>query len=151
MLLCVACGGPEKPSAAGPNVQSRSVKLRVKAQLDGSQITVQGATDLPDGAVVGCEASYQGAFNNNVIQNYETLIDLGKATVAAETFSLHGNVERLPPGQNKVFCAFMPAIDEQPQQVYDAYGRNGEHLTGSNVNSALETMRSVESEASFAK
>jgi len=141
----------DAPSTTERPEASRTVSLNVDARLERSQVTVSGTTDLLDGAVVRCEASFQGTFDDNVVRNYESLVDLGKATVSGQAFSLQGDVGRLPPGRNKVFCAFMPLVDEQLQNVYDTYGRAGEFLIGSNVFEVPDTMRSVESEFFFEK
>lgn len=101
-----------------------------KVAVDGHVVRVTGTTNLPDGALI----------------NYFFLPEVGQGQVTDEhggTTEVHGNKYEVtadlsdwPSGKVTVYNEFSVAYyggNEQPQNVIDVFGSQGEHMSGPQV------------------
>lgn len=101
-----------------------TVRLDGAARVVGTELQVSGTTDLPDDSLVDI-----GIWRED--EPVSELFDAVK--VRGGRFEYAADVRGWPPGTVNVEVGFSPAIEGQPPQAHERYGREGERLTGPNV------------------
>ena len=131
-------GGAEDPAgsgnAGGGNGGTETVMLEVGHETRWRELRIEGATDLPDGAVVTYQVTH--ALANELPRNdwpAPNLVTNGTAVVQDGVYWARINTTYWPPGRVDVLAQFPAA--PQPEPVRQRYGPFGEHLTGGNVES----------------
>ena len=130
---------------------AEAVVLRADVAVDGRVVTVTGATNLPDGAVLtttfwqGLEPDGPDGFPAHE----------GVALVGDGRFTAVTDLSDYPAGVSTVALRFAPgrrAAPSQPPAVLQAYGRDGGCLEGDQVVTPeyADTPRSVSVLATFA-
>jgi hypothetical protein len=107
-----------------------SAALSFEAAIDeAGTISVDGTTDLPDGTVIDWDL-VSGPYRQ---PEGAPLIRYGQTTVNDGAFRLRIAYAGRSTGELvSVGVRFYPAV-EQPQEVYDRFGPNGERLQGPGV------------------
>lgn len=138
--------GADAP-AAGGNGGAETVTLAVAHETRWRELRIEGATDLPDGAVVTWQITHALA---DAAPRSEwpapNLIADGAAVVQDGVYWTRLNTTYWPPGRVEVRAQF--PVAPQPDAVRRRYGRFGEHLAGDNVVS-LGGSRIVTAEHAF--
>ncbi len=131
MLLAVACGAPT--DGATPNTE---VTFDATAVMDEGNLLIQVGTDLPDGTLLTYEVREGELGLGDGYAN-------GNMTVADGKGSAQINVSDWGDNKIRVFAAFRPWTDGQPQSIVDRFEYNGQNLTGSNISESGD-FRSIE-------
>ena len=131
------------PSPAGEGLEgpagakdsgTETVMLAVEHETRWRELRIDGATDLPDGAVVTYQIAH--ALAGELPRGEwpaQNLISDGAAVVQAGVYWARFNTTYWPPGRVDVLVQF--PVAPQPEPVRLRYGQFGEHLTGDNVSS----------------
>ena len=132
-MLWTACApAPAGESAAGPAGGAETVMLEVGHETRWRELRIEGATDLPDGAVVTWQTTH--ALANELPRSEwpaRNLIADGAAVVQDGVYWTRLNTTYWPPGRVDVRVQF--PVAPQPDAVRLRYGPFGERLTGDNV------------------
>ena len=130
-LTASGCGGAQGGADAS---RGEPVTLSVDPQSRWRELRIEGATDLPDGAVVSYRVPHSVA---NELPPSEwpatNLIDDGTAVVQDGVYWAELNTTYWPSGQVDVRVQF--PVAPQPDDVRARYGDFGERLTGENIQS----------------
>ena len=111
---------------------SEAVALTVSHRSEWRVLWIEGATDLPDGAVVSYRVTHSVATTTPTTDwPSSNLIEVGRATVEDGQYWARINTLNWPPGEVRVVAQF--PLPPQPPAVVDQYGEFGEHLRGENV------------------
>lgn len=127
------------------------VVLRPVVTMDRRTVTVAGATNLPDGAVLA--SSFWQGLEPDGPDGFPP--HPGVAIVRDGRFTVGVDLADYPEGVSTVELRFVPgrrALPAQPPAVVEAYGRDGGCLEGENVVTAeyAATPRSLAVRATFA-
>jgi len=112
-----------------------TVSLTLDTHLNGRQLTIQGKTDLPNGALI----SYEIKHERFVLKHGEKLFADGQATVSGGSYSSSFDLKGWPVGKVEVWVAFQTVLGtdiHQPTEVISRFGEAGERMEGSNVTKA---------------
>jgi hypothetical protein len=142
-----ACKTAATGIPAGAPAEGVTVLLEVTPILEGNSLTIEGTTDLPDGAsLIGEVREGNDPFSG-------TGDELPTMVVAGGRFSTTYDAAELPSGPIAIWVAFQPAENSQPKAVQELYGAKGEKLSGPNVveHTPSEGARRVEVEVSIDK
>jgi len=135
-------GGPsQEPSGA------ESVMLSITHESRWRELRVEGATDLPDGAVLSYRVTH--ALANELPPSEwpaQNLIADGTAAVQEGKYGARLNTTYWPKGSVQVEVQF--PIAPQPPTIRTRYGNFGEELTGNNV-TVLGSSKVVTAEHTF--
>ena len=134
-------------AAGGGDPGTETVVLAVDHETRWRELRIEGATDLPDGAVVTYQVTH--ALANELPRGEwpaQNLITDGAAVVQDGVYWTRINTTYWQPGRVDVLVQF--PVAPQPDPVRLRYGQFGEHLTGDNVNS-LGGSRVVAAEHAF--
>ena len=134
-------------AAGGEDRGAEAVMLAVDHRTRWRELRIEGATDLPDGAVVTYQITH-GAANELPRGEWpaQNLMTDGAAVVRDGVYWARINTTDWPPGRVDVLVQF--PVAPQPEPVRIRYGPFGEHLTGGNV-SSLGGSRVVTAEHAF--
>ena len=121
-------------AAVGEDRGAEAVMLAVDHETRWRELRIEGATDLPDGAVVSYQITH-GLANELPRGDWpaQNLITDGAAVVQGGVYWARLNTTYWPPGRVDVLVQF--PVAPQPEPVRLRYGPFGEHLTGDNVSS----------------
>lgn len=111
---------------------TETVALSVDHRSRWRELRIEGATDLPDGAVVTYFVTH-ALTNEAPVGEWpaQNLITDGTAVVNAGQYWAEINTTYWPPGSVHVQVQF--PVSPQPAPIQSRYGEFGEHLAGSNV------------------
>lgn len=109
-------GIPEAPANAA---------LTIEAQISGSDLTVRGTTDLPDGTLVKVTAADVRVESYRAI---DAIVNVSDGRYVAPL-----SVSGWRPGGITVSAGFAPGYPGQPAEVVNQFGPSGERLTGPHV------------------
>lgn len=129
---------PADESAAAPvgggNGGTETMVLEVGHETRWRELRIEGATDLPDGAVITYQVTHALA-NEQPRSDWPApnLVTDGTAVVRDGVYWARVNTTYWPAGRVDVLAQFPAA--PQPEAVRRRYGPFGEHLTGDNVES----------------
>ncbi len=130
-LAATGCGGTDGDAASG---SGESVLLSVDPQAKWRALRIEGATDLPDGAIVSYRVTHSVA---NELPPGEwpatNLIEDGTSVVQDGVYWAELNTTYWPAGEVDVRVQF--PVAPQPDHVRGRYGNFGERLTGDNIQS----------------
>lgn len=116
----------------------RSVFLTMSAYLDGQTLSIQGETDLPDGALIAYEYTHE-----RLLLETETYWGDGSATVQGGRYAVQADLSGWPPGEVEVWASFWTI--GQPAEIVATFGELGEKLVGENVSVSKDgTVRRIE-------
>ena len=136
MLAIVSCETPPP-----------TIELSMSAQRDGGVITITGATDLRDGALLGYELRHKD-MNFDPETPIDMLFQEGRMTVADGQYGVTVDIRNFEPGEIEVWVAFqMDFINseiQQPNRIITQFGERGELLQGPNVTELRENGKRVE-------
>ena len=134
-------------AAVGEDRGAEAVMLAVDHETRWRELRIEGATDLPDGAVVSYQITH-GLANELPRGDWpaQNLIIDGAAVVQGGVYWARLNTTYWPPGRVDVLVQF--PVAPQPEPVRLRYGPFGERLTGDNV-SSLGGSRVVTAEHAF--
>ena len=136
VLVLITCA-PLKDNSEPAAPVGETVSLNLDARFEGDALKIEGATDLPDGALVGYEVSHEMAATVPYDQlPAENMQSRGTAPVASGTYTATVSIKNWPAGNVHVFVCFPTAgfpDAKQPDEVISRYGETGENLTGENV------------------
>lgn len=117
--------------------QHVTATMRIDPSIKGTVIRVVGHTDLPDGALIDFGFSPTETFQGSVEGLATDVIDgslNGSAKVTGGLFSFERDLAGLPSGRWSVYASFSTAWgSEQPRQILETFGAEGEHLAGPQV------------------
>ena len=99
--------------------------IDLTATVSGRTVSVEGTTDLPDGAVI-----YYTFWRD---LNDDTAWVDGNAHIERGRLVFAGDLSGWSPGRGTVEVDFGVDGDEQPRAVIDRFGSQGEHLAGPQV------------------
>lgn len=125
--------GAENTVGSG-NGGTETVRLEVGHETRWRELRIEGATDLPDGAVVTYQVTH--ALANELPRSdwpAPNLVTDGTAVVQDGVYWARLNTTYWSPGRVDVLAQFPAA--PQPEPVRQRYGPFGEHLAGDNVES----------------
>ena len=143
-VLAIGCGGaPEpagEPASAPAPAETAAEPAAVtdggadfvidSAAIASEVLRIEGSGSLPDGALISYEVKHDG-FDVGDYDGYET----GQIEFRDGAFTFEMSVDDWPTGHALIQLTFemQPSGDPQPPAVIEAYGANGETLTGPNV------------------
>ena len=111
------------------------VNLVVDARMEGNTLTIEGTTDLPDGALLTYEVRH-----DRLLHDVETpewmLFTEGAVEVSDGSFETVVDASDLESGLFEIRVAFgtdLPGGARQPARVVEQFGEQGEYLRGPNV------------------
>lgn len=134
-------GASQEPSGA------ESVVLSVAHESRWRELRIEGATDLPDGAVLSYRVTH--ALTNELPPSEwpsQNLIADGTAVVQGGKYGARLNTTYWPNGSVEVEVQF--PIAPQPPAIRERYGDFGEELIGDNI-TALGLSKVVTAEHAF--
>ncbi len=140
MVAIAGCGGDDGGS--------ETVELDMDARVADGTISVDGTTDLPDGALIAYEVTLDNSAEDAEILD---LFDTGTASVSDGTFLFDVPIDSWPAGDVTIWVTFQTVVagDSQPASVLEKYGDSGERMGGPNVTGAGDLKR-VELEQTIA-
>lgn len=139
---------PEDRNEANSELEPVEVELKALLSADGDTVTVAGTTNLPDGAVLVWElAETVEAFGLNpdvTLRDADGEVPAGNVTVLGGSYRLElsetfwAELDLCVALPLELFVAYMPladvaalgALPEQPSELYELYGENGERIPG---------------------
>ena len=132
-VLTVGCGGSLAPAEAPAEVvppEGGADYIIDSAVVEHAVLRINGSGNLPDGALISYEVKHEG-FDVGDYDGYET----GQIEFNGGTFTFEMSVADWPTGHALIKLVFemQPTGDMQPAVIIEAYGENGERLTGPNV------------------
>ena len=151
VLFLLGCSsGASSGDASRPDAiiaGTETVELSVDHRTRWRELRIEGATDLPDEAVVTYFVTH-ALTNEAPLGEWpaQNLITDGTAVVNAGQYWAEINTTYWPPGSVQVQVQF--PVAPQPPAIQSRYGEFGEHLTGSNV-TAVAASKVVTIEHSF--
>jgi hypothetical protein len=102
--------------------------MAISTSLDGRLLTLNGTTNLPDGAVIACETWHESEDDGLGSGDY----DVGdQVTVVSGTFLCRADLTGWPTGMIRASSTFYPW--DQTADVVDRYGYRGERMSGAAV------------------
>ncbi|MFA9445328.1 hypothetical protein [Egicoccus sp. AB-alg6-2] len=104
---------------------STDVAVTVSATVEDGAVTAEGTATVPDGALLAFELRHDETFE--VIDGYTEVQD--------GTYTFSQDLGDWPAGDVEVWVAFQTELvgAEQPAEVRERYGENGEGMTGDQV------------------
>jgi hypothetical protein len=102
-------------------------QLSVTATLDGHRLVVSGNTSVLDGALLECEVWHELENSDAGSSAYSVVVS---ATVANGAYSCALDVGGWPPGSVTTNVRFRPFLPDQPANVRETYGPDGDRLDG---------------------
>jgi hypothetical protein len=103
--------------------------------VSGSQLTIEGNTDLPDGSVISYEVQHEQFATRTDLPSEKLFAD-GETMVASGYYSSDIDLAGWPAGKVDVRVAFQTVLGttrQQPPEVISRFGKLGERLEGPNV------------------
>lgn len=129
LLILAACSSPWRPT-------STEVNLDLEPRLEGRTVVIAGTTDLPDGVYL--------LWDVTLLRGEPRPFDQGEMQVRDRRFEERVDVSSWPEGEIEVWVGFELYGDsdyQQPREVVDWFGSDGENLTGPNVEDRGEFRR----------
>jgi hypothetical protein len=128
------CGCSKKASH-----EKYEIAFSLSPSLSGRTIMVAGTTDLPDGALINYEIEHEqykhvdfGSDRKKFLKEVNLTFADGSTPVKSGHYAHAVDISGWRPGSVQVWAAFEPVM--QPESVAEKYGKQGEYLKGSNVN-----------------
>lgn len=111
-------------AVTGCNLLGSQPELSLTATRVGTEINVEGASDLPDGTIL--------QYNLWQRDNDPLHASFGETKIASGRYAFSVSIADWPAAPVQVRLAFASG-SYQPKAVTDRYGANGERLAGPNV------------------
>lgn len=102
----------------------------VAVESTTSDLKLHGRTNLPDGAIVDCEAWH--SIEDSPEGRHEWVQDI-RVTVIDGSFDCAFDVANWPAGEVRLDSRFVPYDAEQPASIQQTFGASGERLSGPQV------------------
>lgn len=137
LFLLSGCSA-ESPTAPSETGDSFTVALVLEAELMGRMLSVHGATDLPDGAILAYEVRHEGLATRTDYPSDKLFAD-GHVEVKEGRYDTTVELAGWPSGEIEVWMAFQTILGTKTQQLpalVKKYGELGERLAGANVSGA---------------
>lgn len=133
-LLAIGCREIFK-SSSSESEKPATVALTLDTTVDGSRLTIEGNTDLPDGSVISYEIQHEQFATRTDLPSEKLFAD-GEATVASGYYSSDIDLTGWPAGKVDVRVVFQTVLGttkQQPPEIISRFGKLGERLEGPNV------------------
>ncbi len=111
------------------------VSFAVTPNTNNGVLTLRGATSLMDGALVGCEVWHE---SEDLGLGSGRFMTLAESAVEMGTFACAVDIADWPLGAIRASVTFSPYEQGQPVFVRDAYGAEGEFLSGPSATSTSD-------------
>jgi hypothetical protein len=122
-------------SAVSPVAAARTITLEIAPRIIGGQLRIEGATDLPDYAMLdwGLRHARRHELMNRV--PFENMTNEGRMMVRDGRFSTTIDMAGWPEGIIEVWVGFHPVAfgARQPRHITRLFGEYGRQLEGPNI------------------
>ncbi len=122
LFMLVPAGG-ERPRSSAPSLRAVGYYIAVRAELNGNEIDIFGASNLPPGSILGI-LIYQ--FLGSNVANDETNVVVGDDGLFRTAIHSKKGVQF----RHSMVCdvVFAPTYPRQPAEVLKVVGKVGERL-----------------------